>query len=100
VPSLWHPIEDGTMSIGINIKKLHNIIFASPSKSVIRVIQSIGRGLRTHHSKDELVLYDISDDLSSSKKNKNYTYNHFVERLKIYTAEEFNYKIINIEMGQ
>ena len=54
------------------IKNLHNIIFASPSKSRIRVLQSIGRGLRTSDTKDKAVLYDIADDMRYKKK-ENYT---------------------------
>ena len=57
----------GTFSTGINIKNLHNIIFSSPSKSRIRVLQSIGRGLRTSESKTKTTLYDISDDVSYKK---------------------------------
>ena len=50
----------GTYSTGINIKNLHNIVFASPSKSPIRVLQSIGRGLRKGVDKNEVKLFDIS----------------------------------------
>lgn len=87
----------GTFSTGINIKRLHNIIFASPSKSRIRNLQSIGRGLRTGENKDECVLYDIADDLSWKSK-KNHTINHFAERIKIYNEEKFNYKIYNVQL--
>jgi len=85
----------GTFSTGINITNLHNIIFASPSKSRIRNLQSIGRGLRKNKSKEIAILYDIADDLSY-KSSKNYTLTHFVERIKIYNEEQFNYKIITI----
>ncbi len=89
----------GTLSVGINIKRLHNIILASPTKSIIRLLQSIGRGLRKGEGKDELVVYDLSDDLSNSKSKKNFTYKHFVERLLIYNEEQFDYTLtrINIE---
>ena len=69
----------GTFSTGINIRNLHNIIFASPSKSRIRNLQSIGRGLRIGDSKDIATLYDISDDLTYKEK-KNFTLTHFQER--------------------
>ena len=85
----------GTFSTGINIKNLHNIIFASPSKSRIRNLQSIGRGLRQSSGKDKAVLYDIADDLRH-KKHMNFTLRHFVERVKIYTEEKFPFKIYNI----
>lgn len=88
----------GTFSTGINIKRIHNIILASPTKSVIRVLQSIGRGLRKGEGKDELVLYDIADDLANSKTKKNFAYKHFVERLAIYTKEQFPYSISTVEI--
>jgi superfamily II DNA or RNA helicase len=72
----------GTFSTGINIKNLHNIIFASPSKSRVRNLQSIGRGLRTSESKTSCKLYDIADDLSW-KNRKNYTLLHMIERIKM-----------------
>ena len=81
----------GTFSTGINIPEIHNIIFASPSKSLIRVLQSIGRGLRKSSEKEIAILYDISDDLSW-KEQKNHTIKHFAERIKIYTDEQFEYK--------
>lgn len=87
----------GTFSTGISIRNLHNIIFASPSKSIIRVLQSIGRGLRKGSNKDKSTLFDISDDLRHKAK-VNYTLNHFAERVKIYNSEEFQYKIYNINL--
>ncbi len=85
----------GTFSTGINIKNLHNIIFASPSKSRIRNLQSIGRVLRKGNNKTKATLYDIADD-TTYKSRRNYTLNHLIERLKIYNYEKFNYDIINI----
>ena len=84
-------------STGINIKSLANIIFAYPSKSRVRTLQSIGRVLRLSEKKEISTIYDISDDLTWKDK-KNYTYNHFVERLKIYTSEEFNYAIKKVKL--
>jgi superfamily II DNA or RNA helicase len=85
----------GTSSTGINIRNLHNVVFASPSKSRVRNLQSIGRGLRTSDSKSEAVLYDIADDLTWKSK-KNHTILHFVERIKIYSEERFPYKIYTV----
>jgi superfamily II DNA or RNA helicase len=85
----------GTFSTGINIKNLHNIIFASPSKSRVRNLQSIGRALRKSESKDSATLYDIADDFSKGER-RNYTLNHMVERVKTYSQENFNYEIIPI----
>jgi superfamily II DNA or RNA helicase len=85
----------GTFSTGINIRNLHNIIFASPSKSRVRNLQSIGRGLRQSEGKEKAILYDIADDLRY-KKHMNFTLKHFVERVKIYTEEQFPFKIYKI----
>ena len=85
----------GTFSTGINIRNLHNICFASPSKSRIRNLQSIGRGLRQSSDKEQATLYDIADDLRH-KKHMNFTLRHFVERVKIYNEEKFSFKIYNI----
>jgi superfamily II DNA or RNA helicase len=87
----------GTFSTGINIKNLHNVIFASPSKSRIRNLQSIGRVLRKGKNKTKAVLYDISDDCTLNSR-KNYTLNHLIERIKIYNEENFNYEIITIQL--
>jgi len=87
----------GVFSMGINIKRLHNIIFASPSKSRIRVLQSIGRGLRKGNDKDKCKLFDIADDLSYRDK-KNFTLLHLIERIKMYNNEEFPYEIHNINI--
>ena len=84
----------GVFSTGVNIRNLHNIIFASPYKSRIRNLQSIGRGLRLHDSKVNAKLYDIADDFD----NKNHTIKHFVERINTYSQEEFDYEIHKVRM--
>lgn len=87
----------GTFSTGINIRNLHNIIFASPSKSQIKVLQSIGRGLRQSDDGSTTNLIDIADDLHV-KSHKNFTLRHSAERIKIYTKEQFPYKIYKINL--
>jgi superfamily II DNA or RNA helicase len=87
----------GTTSTGVSINKLHHMIAASPSKSKIKVLQSIGRMLRLHDSKEEAILYDIVDDLSY-KSYQNFTLKHFAERAKIYDAEKFDYEIYNVRL--
>ena len=87
----------GTFSTGINIRNLHNIVFASPSKSRIRNLQSIGRVLRKGKNKTKATLYDISDDCTYNSR-KNYTLNHLIERIKIYNEEQFNYEILTINL--
>ena len=87
----------GTFSTGINIKRLHNVVFASPSKSRVRNLQSIGRVLRQYRGKEVATLYDIADDISRDN-GKNYTLLHLFERLKIYKEENFNYEIVEIKL--
>ena len=89
----------GTFSTGVNIKNLHNIVFASPSKSRIRNLQSIGRGLRLGDNKVDATLYDIADDLTYKSK-ENFTLKHFQERINIYTEEEFDYEMHNIDLKE
>ena len=88
----------GTCSTGINIKNIHAIIFASPSKSVIRVLQSIGRGLRKSDTKNKVTVYDIGDDLSW-KSYRNHALRHLDERTNIYTNESFQFDKIKISLG-
>ncbi len=85
----------GTFSTGINIRNLHNVVFASPSKSRIRNLQSIGRVLRKGKEKVSATLYDIADEIKYKSK-KNYTLNHLIERIKIYNEENFDYEIITV----
>lgn len=87
----------GTFSTGVNIRNLHNVIFASPSKSKIRNLQSIGRGLRKSDNKEIATLYDISDDLTW-KTRKNFTIMHFVARMAVYNEEKFDYKIYPVNL--
>ena len=89
----------GTCSTGINIRNIDNIIFASPSKSVVRVLQSIGRGLRKSDRKQHMKLFDISDDLRVGKY-ENHTFKHLGERIKIYTNEHFDYEITKLHLGR
>ena len=89
----------GTFSTGVNIRNLHNVIFASPSKSRVRNLQSIGRVLRKGNNKTKAVLYDIADDITY-KSRKNYTLNHLIERIKIYNQEDFNYEVLQINFKE
>lgn len=87
----------GTFSTGVNIKRLDNVIFASPSKSKIRNLQSIGRVLRKGNGKENATLYDIVDDFQIGTY-KNYAVQHFMERVRIYSNEEFEFKIYNVDL--
>lgn len=90
--------SSGTSSTGVNMVNLQNIVFTSPSKSRIRNLQSIGRALRKSETKVNATLYDFADDLIWKSK-RNHTINHFVERIKIYNSESFDYKIYNIDLN-
>lgn len=87
----------GTSSTGINIPSIENIIFASPSKSIVRNLQSIGRGLRLNKGKTHCNLYDLTDDLHW-KSWKNHTLNHGAERYKLYSSEEFPIKLVEVNL--
>ena len=89
----------GVFSTGVSIKNLHNLIFASPTKSKVRNLQSIGRILRKSDSKTKAILYDIADDITYKSK-RNYTLNHLVERIKIYSEELFNYQLHKINFKE
>lgn len=89
----------GVFSVGVNIKNLHNIIFGAPYKGRIRVLQSIGRGLRMLEGKDRAVLYDIVDDLRIGD-HENFAIKHFKERMNIYTEEGFPYKTYHVNLGE
>jgi superfamily II DNA or RNA helicase len=89
--------SNGVFSTGTNLRNLHTIIFSSPSKSRIRNLQSIGRGLRRSDTKTSCKLFDIGDDLAW-KNYKNFTLRHMIERIKIYSTEQFDYTVINVQL--
>jgi superfamily II DNA or RNA helicase len=97
--------SEGTFSEGVNIPNLDNLVFASPSKSRIQTMQKIGRGLRRTKNKSTCNLYDIADDLTSTKnlktlapKNFNHTLRHYLARIKYYTEEKFSFDQTRIEL--
>tara|TARA_B100001971_G_C18247472_1_gene575423 strand:- start:1374 stop:2828 length:1455 start_codon:yes stop_codon:yes gene_type:complete len=87
----------GTFSTGINIRNINNIVLASPSKSKIRVLQSIGRGLRLSESKSSILVFDIADDMTY-KRVRNFTLIHFMERINIYAEQQFVYEISKVNL--
>lgn len=87
----------GVFSTGVNLKKLDNVIFASGSKSEVKVLQSIGRALRKGNDADKATLYDIADDLSVNSF-ENYTLQHFRKRIEIYGQEQFPFKIYTVDI--
>lgn len=82
-----------TYSTGVNIKKLHNVILYGNGKGKIKILQSLGRGLRKHPSKDKVFLYDVVDDMTYTTRfgnlKQNYLYKHWMERLGYYKAEGY-----------
>jgi superfamily II DNA or RNA helicase len=80
---------------GINITSINSIIFTHPSKSRVKILQAIGRGLRISDKKYTIELFDLSDDITNFK---NITLNHFSERLKIYKEEEFDLKLYKVNI--
>lgn len=76
-------------STGISINNLHYVFFCSGGKSRVRIIQSIGRGSRLHHSKNKMVLFDFAD-------NTRYSFKHLQRRIELYTQEKISYETIEI----
>jgi len=89
--------SSGVYSQGINIKRLHNIVFTHPGKSRVRTLQSIGRALRRVDD-EEAILYDIVDDLTNGRKSRNFSLKHYQERFKIYKSEKFKVKTYNVKL--
>lgn len=92
----------GVASTGINMKNLHNAIFAGAYKGSIITLQTIGRGLRKHFSKEVFKIFDIGDDFTHNRKKegrKNYLFKHFIERLSIYKEEKLNYKVYEYKIS-
>lgn len=83
----------GTLAIGVNMPSLASLIFTHPTKSMIRVVQSIGRILRKADNKSKAVVIDIADDLSGGRQSHNHTLNHFMERVSIYAKQQFSYSL-------
>jgi superfamily II DNA or RNA helicase len=69
---------------------LHNIVFAAIGKARIKIIQSIGRSLRLHHTKQMATIFDIADVCL------NYGYKHFEERKRLYNSE--NIPVVSTEL--
>ncbi|MDE2106416.1 MAG: DEAD/DEAH box helicase family protein, partial [Patescibacteria group bacterium] len=87
----------GVFSTGVNLRRLHNLVFAAAGKSKIRTLQSIGRGLRTHSSKNHVTLYDIVDDLRVGAR-RNYAWKHAEQRSVLYAEEKFPVTIHAIDL--
>jgi len=87
----------GVFSTGINIKNLHNLVFAHPTKSKIKVLQSIGRVLRKSSDGKPATVFDIVDNLKHGQR-ENFALKHANERFKQYSNEKFNIKINTVKL--
>lgn len=85
-------------STGINIKNIHNIFLVGLGKSFIRLIQSIGRGLRLHDNKKRLRIFDICDIMDYGKDKTCASERHSLERQRIYDREQIKYTIKQIDL--
>ena len=92
---LLRPIENGVFSTGINLPAIENIIISHPVKSKLTYLQAIGRGLRLKEGKTHCNLYDIGDNIAY-KSHVNHTFKHFGERLKLLTAEGYDFDVVNL----
>lgn len=92
-------VSYGTFQTAISIKNIWNMVFASPSKSRIRNLQSIGRGLRMNRKKTRVELFDLADNLIIGTW-KNHTIRHFAERINTYSEEKFKPKIYNVKLNE
>lgn len=91
----------GVFQVGVNVPNIENIIFASPSKTQVRVLQSIGRGLRLSDGKSKCTLFDLADDMTyktAKTSRQNTLIKHCEERIKIYATEQFEYKIYEVSL--
>jgi superfamily II DNA or RNA helicase len=79
----------GTLSTGVSIKNLHNVVFMEAFKSEQIIIQSIGRCLRLSSNKNVAIVFDIVDIFDARTKNKNVLYKHYMERKEFYNKREY-----------
>lgn len=77
------------LSTGVNIRKLHNMIFASPLKSFVTITQSIGRGVRKHSTKEIFTVYDIVDNTGVRKPTGIFWKQYMHRKEKVYAPEKF-----------
>jgi len=80
----------GVAAVGINIPRIFNLVLIEPGKSFVRVIQSIGRGIRKAQDKDHVEIWDITSTCKFSKR-------HLTERKKFYTQASFPYNLQKVD---
>ena len=87
----------GTLSTGVSINAIFNVIFADSFKSEQIIIQSIGRGLRLHSDKDKVNIFDLVDIFDKDDHN-NALYRHYKERETFYEKRKYPFKILKINL--
>ena len=87
----------GTLSTGVSINAIFNVIFADSFKSEQIIIQSIGRALRLHSEKKKANIFDLVDVFDSNNMG-NILFRHFKEREKFYQKRQYPYKVIKINL--
>jgi len=80
----------GVAAVGINIPRIFNLVMLEPGKSFVRVIQSIGRGIRKAEDKDYVQVVDITSNLKYSKR-------HLTKRKQFYKEQNFRHKVTKVE---
>lgn len=87
----------GTLSTGVSINAIFNVVFADSFKSEQIIIQSIGRALRLHSEKKKALVFDLVD-VYNNHDFKNVLWKHFKERENFYKKREYPYKIIKMNL--
>jgi len=80
----------GVAAVGINIPRIFNLVLLEPGKSFVRVIQSIGRGIRKAQDKDYVNVVDITSNLKYSKR-------HLTKRKAFYKEQNFRFQVTKVE---
>jgi superfamily II DNA or RNA helicase len=81
----------GVAAVGINIPRIFNLVLLEPGKSFVRVIQSIGRGIRKAEDKDHVEIWDITSACKYSKR-------HLTERKKFYKEAKYPFTITKVNI--
>jgi len=87
-----------TFATGTNIKNLQYMIFTENTKSIITVLQAVGRSLRISSTKTKATIFDIGDSIVRTKSKQNYAWSHFVQRIEYYTKEKFKVTIKKFQL--
>jgi superfamily II DNA or RNA helicase len=82
----------GVAAVGINIPRIFNLVLLEPGKSFVRVIQSIGRGIRKADDKDEVVIWDITSSCKFAKRHLSQRKTYYKEAKYPFTIEKLEYK--------